>query len=226
MAIDPAILRAMADAGASVEVIIAAVEAAARKEEERRERKRVNNAERQQRHRDKRASRKNNARNALPGVTPPIDRTHTPQADISPDGENQRAARSGKKTFFVKPDWADPQQWADFLTNRKRKRLPDSASAYAGFLSDIAAIADAEWPPGRLLAHAAAKGWGSINDPRGNPNERNPRPARVSPPPGNRGTRPNPLVDILANIAAEERSEGSAQGDFGAWPPVRAIGTG
>lgn len=68
---------------------------------------------------------------------------------------------------FPKPDWCeDDQVWRDFKANRRRKRLPNTESAYKGFLDDIRRIADDEWPPPRLLAHAATKGWGGIYDPR------------------------------------------------------------
>jgi hypothetical protein len=60
----------------------------------------------------------------------------------------------------------DPGHWRDFLANRQRKNLAKTQTAYEGILSDIAKLADDEWPPGRLVQHAAAKGWGSINDPR------------------------------------------------------------
>jgi hypothetical protein len=66
---------------------------------------------------------------------------------------------------FPMPEWADAQVWSDFLLNRKRKKLPSSATAHKGFLEDIARIATDEWPPGRLLRHAAAKGWGGIYEP-------------------------------------------------------------
>lgn len=64
------------------------------------------------------------------------------------------------------PDGVDKAHWRDFLANRKRKRCATTQTALAGVLGDIARIADDEWPPGRLVQHAAAKGWASINDPR------------------------------------------------------------
>lgn len=160
--IDPAVLDALVQAGASAEMIVAAVKADIAKDEARREAKRANNAERQQRFRDKRKGRKNNARNALRDVTPPNDNILTP--GVSPEGETHSG---GAAKDFPKPDWCDDDQvWADFLKNRKRKRQPNTPTAYKGFLDDIKRIADDEWPPGRLLRHAATKGWGGIYDPR------------------------------------------------------------
>lgn len=66
---------------------------------------------------------------------------------------------------FPKPDWANGDVWADFLANRKRKRLPNTATAHRGLLADIAKFTDDDWPPGRLLEHATAKGWAAIYEP-------------------------------------------------------------
>jgi hypothetical protein len=71
VSIDPAILKAMQAAGASIDVIIAAVEADAAIEEKRRDVRRANNAERQRRFKAKRKTvvTSGNADNALPSVT-------------------------------------------------------------------------------------------------------------------------------------------------------------
>ncbi|HET7154973.1 MAG TPA: helix-turn-helix domain-containing protein [Hyphomicrobiaceae bacterium] len=76
------------------------------------------------------------------------------------------SARPAKPNDFPKPDWADPQVWADFLKNRKIKKCNNTATAYKSFLDDIDRLTDAEWPPGRLLQFATAKGWAGIYDPR------------------------------------------------------------
>jgi len=164
MSLSPAVLDAMLSAGCTAEQIVATVKAAmiaeAAAEEARKAGKRDGNAERQQRYRDRRKEGKTtrNKNNALRSVTPPIDNTHTPC--VSPNGETHKPAA------FPKPDWADASVWGDFLANRKRKRLPNTATAHKAFLADISKHADAEWPPGRLLEHATAKGWGAIYDPR------------------------------------------------------------
>lgn len=166
LAIDPAILRAMQAAGATVDVIIAAVEAACQVDAQRREHKRAGNAERQARYREKRRSRKSNARNALPAVTPPIEELHTP-GEISPNGETHDSAGP-----FPKPDWADAAVWADWLDVRKAKKARNTATAYRQFLVDVGKLADDEWPPGKLLEHAVARSWAGIYDPRGKSNDR------------------------------------------------------
>lgn len=147
--IDPAVLDALVQAGASAEMIVAAVKADIARDEARREAKRTNNAERQQRFRDKRSARKSNARNALRDVTPPIE-DHTP-SDISPSGENH-----------IQP--AKP---------KRRKRGDNGVPLPADWVPKIGpktqAMVDG-WPPGKLdrelrkfTAHAADKGRLSLD---------------------------------------------------------------
>lgn len=164
MAIDPSILRAMQAAGASIDVIIAAVEADAALDASRMDDRRAKDAERQRRHRASRdvtvterditdaadcpLSLSPNENNSNP-------HTHTPE-------ENTPAR---KASDFPRPVWADAAVWADFLKNRKRKRLPNTATAHKGLLEDVQRLQTPEWPPGRLLEHAAKKGWGAIYEP-------------------------------------------------------------
>jgi len=74
-------------------------------------------------------------------------------------------ARAQKPDPFPRPDFADPQVWSDFLINRKAKRMKNTATAYRDFIRSISTEQDENWPPGRLLEHATAKGWGSIHNP-------------------------------------------------------------
>lgn len=83
-------------------------------------------------------------------LTPP---THTPE------NNTPRA----KADPFPKPDGIEPALWADFLKNRKTKKLTNTATAHAGVLSDLANLsARTGWPPGKVLAACVAKGWGAI----------------------------------------------------------------
>lgn len=83
--------------------------------------------------------------------------THTPGGDVP---------RLRKADPFPMPDGVDPEHWRDFLANRKRKKLTNTATAHKKLLGDIARISDDEWPPGRLIEHAAAAGWAGMYDPR------------------------------------------------------------
>lgn len=227
MAIKPEVLDALLEAGASAEMIVAAIKADMRKEDERRESKRANNADRQQRHRDRRKSRKDNAHNALPDVIPPIDRTHTPSSDISPDGENQNDAPRSKPQVFPKPDWAEDQVWADWLEIRKGKRCRNTATAHAAFLADIAKHSSDDWPPGRLLAYAVARSWASIHPPDESPrNGQSSRLSSVPQAPSNRGARPDPCLDMLRAARAAQDTPGDFGTDLPTWTALPAIGSG
>lgn len=173
MSLNAAAIQLLVDKGLSAQDIADLFAACERKKDN-------TSAERQARYRERRKDGK--SRRNSNAVTPPIDNNHTPSV-ISSNEETTPSA-APQRSAFVKPEWCeDDQDWQDFLTNRKRKRLPNTASAYKGFLDDIARIADDEWPPGRLLKHAAAKGWGGIYDPR-----EQGKPANVRTAPSNRNT--------------------------------------
>lgn len=63
---------------------------------------------------------------------------------------------------YPMPDGVDPQAWSDFLANRKRKRLANTASAHKTLLEDLARHRTDSWPDTRLIALAAGKGWASV----------------------------------------------------------------
>jgi hypothetical protein len=109
------------------------------------------------------------------GQRPDSDRTAKEQGNKGTiEEEEARAspssARAKKPDPFPMPEWADPQVWSDFLANRRKKSRPNTATAHKRMLTDIAKLANDEWPPGRLLEHAAARGWAGIYDPRENLN--------------------------------------------------------
>lgn len=166
--IDASVLRALQAAGATTDMIIAAVEADAAIESARREKKRAGNRERQRRFREA-----HNADNALHDVTErderdvsPHEVSSSPLSSSEPKGSSENnTLRARKAEPFPRPEWADEAVWRDFLANRKRKRMTNSPTAYRQFLGDLDRLADDEWPPGRLLELAAGKGWGSINRP-------------------------------------------------------------
>jgi hypothetical protein len=67
---------------------------------------------------------------------------------------------------FPRPDGVDERVWRDFLVNRRRKKLANTPTAHKRLLDDLRRLSDDAWPPGRLVEHAAGKGWGAIYDPR------------------------------------------------------------
>lgn len=127
---------------------------------------------------------------------------------------------------FPKPHWAAPDVWADYLTNRKRKDLPNTASAHKKLLRDIvAAVERTGWPPGRIFEACTEQGWGAIYDTNemkaainANGNGGNQRGDRQS----HGGGRDN--RDGLSRALDEqiERSRGGAPGRSGAGDDGRA----
>ena len=88
--------------------------------------------------------------------------------DTEPSREPSEAKASSprKADPFPKPEGVDSQVWRDFLENRKRKRLPNHASAHKRLMDDLRRLSGDDWPIPKLIEHAAAKGWGGIYDPR------------------------------------------------------------
>jgi hypothetical protein len=179
MSLDPAIFRALVANGASPEMLLAVVEASAAVDQERLERKRAGNAERQHRFREARKA-ESNENNALQAVTERDSVTVSPSLDKSPPDPQKliptppthtHEARA-RGTAWPCPEGVDPNHWRDFLAGRKRKRMVTTQTALDGVLSDLAELSNDEWPPGRLVKLAAAKGWGSINLPDGYQNGR------------------------------------------------------
>lgn len=115
-----------------------------------------------------------------------------PSVTISSDAKAS-SPRARKADPFPKPEGVDPQVWLDFLANRKRKRMANTATAHKRLMDDLQRLADAEWPIPRLLEYAAAKGWGGIYDPRADQ-----RPRATSPP----SASSMPFTDYLTGQAA------------------------
>lgn len=154
--IKPEVLDALLAAGATAEMIVAAVKADLATEEARKKSKRANNAERQRRFKQKtKAVTDDNAGNALPSVTPlslPLS-PQTPQTPTHTPGDNTRARKGG---LPAKPEGVEPQTWSDFLELRKGKRAPLTETA----LSGIKREADkAGWSLEAALAKCLARGW-------------------------------------------------------------------
>ena len=164
MSLSPAIIDAMVAAGASVEVLAAAMKADLVERSGQVAVKREKDAERQRQHRARNAvSRDVTVTNGDSVTGPPLSRppnenisnppTHTPVI-------NTTRARGGD---FPMLDCADPALWADFLKNRKAKRLPNTASAHRKLQSDLAQVSvRSGWPPGEVFAACVANGWGAI----------------------------------------------------------------
>ena len=288
--IDSAILDAMLAAGASAEVIVAAVKADAAREDARREAQRAGNARRQRRYRDRlfgdetgdlfegveasgdsaatdgedaepdaplrhaglvpastvphalrplrsrdggprnksgvTGGEAHNAGNASHGTTdtppavtgaipPSLDKSpQTPKINPIPHAPVGDSPREAALRRFPCPAGCDPADWRDLLANRRAKRLAMTEAAYRKVIRDLAAHADDAWPAGKLLAHAAEKGWAQIFDPRDDTGTRHGN-RRSSRSPANRAAHPsgepqNPLVRAVLRSEARDAGEGGA----------------
>lgn len=117
--------------------------------------------------------------------------THRPVAKSAPKPSRTISSepKGSSPRAWALPAGVSLQVWTDFLTNRKRKRQPNTETAWKRFNDDLTRIsAQTGIPPPKLIEHAAAKGWGGIY----NPNDR-----------GQRHERPdNPLAIAIQRIAA------------------------
>ena len=178
-------LKHMLAAGMSAEAIVEAVAAmeAALPAAEPADRPRSKAAERQARYRERHKASQtvtrdvdnvtgDEKRNGRPLPLSPKDinsNPHTPTRDNTPRVKAEAHVAAWwawrVKHPFPRPHWAARDVWADFLTNRKRKDLPNTKSAHTKLLRDIiAAMERTGWPPGRIFEACVEQGWGAIYD--------------------------------------------------------------
>lgn len=165
MSFNAAMLRQMRDEGLDLDACIRVFEAGEQKAD-------PTNAARQARYREK---KRNGV--TVTALSPNDNSILNPEEELPQEAKASLPQGAKTKRSVVPwpcPQGVDPRHWADLMANRKRKRCAQTQTALDGLLADIVQIADDEWPPGRLVQYAAAKGWASINDPRkpvhGNPN--------------------------------------------------------
>lgn len=105
----------------------------------------------------------------------PKRRTLTPEAasDKPSRTVNSSVAKATSPRDHSRSQWREPpvpvpsQVWADLRTNRKRKRLPETPTAYAKLIADLARIAPkAGMSEAELLTECVARGWAGIYDPK------------------------------------------------------------
>ncbi len=173
MSLSPAIIDAMLAAGCTAEQLAAVIKADLADREGRVAEKRQKDAERQRRHRERNAVSRDVTVTDSDSVTDPslspapFLSPQTPQTNPHPHTHPDKQSRARKGTEFPMLDCTDAETWADFLRNRKTKRLPNTASAHRKLETDLAAmVARTGWPPGKLFAACVERGWGAIYDPR------------------------------------------------------------
>jgi hypothetical protein len=145
--------------------------------------------------------------------------THQQKKKASPSPSTRALAVDA----YPMPEGADPQAWADFLANRKRKRLPNTASAHKTLIDDLTRHATPDWPWSRLISLAAGKGWASVRNPDREDSrdgtQHRPRADTLA------GPRRGYAADMLAAAHArapddpegDPRDSGRAEGEVPAW---------
>lgn len=141
---------------------------------------------------------------------------------------SEKPARKAKQTFAC-PEGCDPVDWECLVKLRSDNRKPMNEGAYRQIIGKLARWAEAGWPPGPILAHAVERGWLTVfptDEMKAAPNGLPARQADIRRAPDNRGSRPNPCLDMLYAAEAEIRAGENPEPDLGPWPPLRAIASG
>lgn len=109
-----------------------------------------------------------------PPKVSPKDINQTPSSP--PVDVSEAKASSHQPRPWALPAGVSLQVWTDFLSNRKRKRLGTTETAWKRFVDDLERMsAITGIPPPQLIEQCTAKGWGAIYDPRDQRNERSDR---------------------------------------------------
>jgi hypothetical protein len=219
MSLSAAVIDALVATGATVEQLAAAMKADLVEGEARAAEKRSKDAARQ---RKSRMSRDVTVTPCDTVDTPPLDKEKGTQKEINPPRTHTHVTRTREAQLWDCPEGVDPAHWRDFMKARKRKRCVETETAHAGVMNDLARLADEEWPPGRLVEHAAAKGWASINYPTEGSNHETDR-KRSYQDHGIRGKRPDPAFDLYVASTNALASAGTGSGaatDFESGVPL------
>lgn len=83
------------------------------------------------------------------------------------DNKDSDSKESTPRNAFPRPDFVEPDLWRDFILNRRKKRIANTATAHKKMLEDIERFTTAEWPRERIFRHAVESGWAGIYDPKG-----------------------------------------------------------
>jgi hypothetical protein len=231
--IAPEVLDALLRAGASAEMIVAAVKADAAMDESKAENRRAKDRERQRRHRMSRDVTVTDCDSTdIPSpLSPPLKSTPypekiTPPITPQPIVEDARdplevlwevvnaIAEHVRKTL-PPPVGVSKDQWRAFRKQRK-KSLTDRA--YLMICNKLSALADAGWPPGDMIDLAIERGWETVFAPRQD-NRNGQSSSNIT---SLRGHRPDPALDLLRAASAAEDWE--SRGGIG--PSLPAIGSG
>ena len=171
MSLSAAVLDALVAAGATQKQLVAVMKAdiadRERVEVEKLEKKREGNRARQQR------KRARNAKSRVTAVTERDARDHPPNERDNLTPREVSEAEASSPQPWALPAGVSLLVWTDFLSNRKRKRLGNTPTAWKSFLADLGRVSSQTGiPPPQLIERCTAKGWGAIYDPREQRSER------------------------------------------------------
>lgn len=157
-------MQAMSEAGAPMEAILIAVRALEERDAEVDAKRAVErDRKRRQRQRDSHGTVTGQSEDitANPSpLCPPLDKETppTPPKEINPPPISPQP--------FPRLPIVDAGLWADFLKNRKAKRLPNTATAHERLKRDLAAMASQTgWTETAIFRACVERGWGAIYDP-------------------------------------------------------------
>jgi hypothetical protein len=171
MSFNTAMLKQMREEGLDLDACIRVLEAGEKRAD-------ATNAQRQARFRAKKRAGSNTV--TVTPVTPPNERDNLTPREVS-----EAEASSPSPRAWALPVGVSLQVWNDFLSNRKRKRLGNTETAWKSFGDDLRRVSSQTGiPPPKLIEMCAAKGWGAIYDPRTDDGRRTDRMGRNQPPDG------------------------------------------
>lgn len=134
-------------------------------------------AERQRRHRERKKADNLGASSVGRGaddgqtISPAVSVTSLSRHRNAPETESETETEVSEAKASSPRPWALPggvslQVWTDFLSNRKKKRLNNTPTAWKTFQDDLARTSlQTGIPPPKLIELCTAKGWGGIYDP-------------------------------------------------------------
>lgn len=224
-----ALIKRMAEAGAPIEAIIMACEAVEAEQariagdrEKAAQRKRNQRA----RERDDSVTVTGQSRDADGTVaqSPPLSRPPNENISNPPTHTPPDITSRARADDFPRLECASPAVWRDFLKNRAKKNLTNTASAHRKLVRDLAAmVARTGWPPGKVFEACVEQGWGAIyetNEMKGGNDGRLSGQNNLA---SIRGNRPNPALDMLLEAERDIQAEAQRENQGHDWPLRAAL---
>lgn len=167
-----AIVKALIDAGATPQMILAAVEADERCQTEKEALRREATRQRVRRYRDNKKLIENNdvvtdvTVTNVSSVTNPSD--GFPNPSLTPPHSPKEKPPKGvkKKNPFLLPDWIPVEPWEALLETRAKKKAPSTDYAMWRIVGKLEEYRAKGHDPTKLLNEAVEKGWQTVFEPK------------------------------------------------------------